>query len=198
MKFLMGGIAVLALQWALVSRASIGPAAADLPLAFVLVACMRGFPAALPFGVWGLGLAVDVLGTYPAGFHALAFLLAGLAARAAGAAADPGSAWVRLGALLGGSLALKTAQALALAADGAALPLGAWIRYVAFSSALTAVAGFALFLALDLCFGTLGRKGGARKSESGMRNAEARIATGCREGLNVSETQHIPFGRLTS
>jgi hypothetical protein len=172
MKFLLGSIAVLALQWALVSRASIGPAAADLPLAFVLYAGLRGLPAAFPFGAWSLGLAVDILGTYPAGLHALAFLLAGLAARAAGATADPGSVPVRLGALLCGSLALKTTQALALAADGAALPLGSWIRYVAFSTALTAVAGLALFLVLDLGFGTPGRKGGAMKAEGGTRDAE--------------------------
>ncbi|MCU0723334.1 MAG: hypothetical protein MUC63_06935 [Planctomycetes bacterium] len=164
MKFLLGCVAVLALQWALVSRATIGLAAADLPLAFLLYAALRGLPGTLPFGAWALGLAVDLLGTYPAGLHALAFLLIGTAAKAAAGAAAPRSLPLGLAALACGSVFLKTAQAFALAADGAVLPAGMWFRTVSVSSVLTAVVGTALFLGLDLLSGPA--RGGAPSGES--------------------------------
>jgi hypothetical protein len=96
MGLAVASLLVLAAQWALVSRASIGCATPDLPLAFVIYLGFR-IGEDLPLArLWALGIAIDLLGPYPTGLHSLAFLGLGLVARSVAGRVDPRSMPLRI------------------------------------------------------------------------------------------------------
>jgi rod shape-determining protein MreD len=161
MKRAAVGMAVLALQWAVVSRASVGCATPDLPLAFALYLGLYAhagegsrrregdFPV---WTLWGLGLAIDLLGSYPTGLHSLAFLGLGWVSARISTRFQPDASWVRLIILVAGAVALRVVQLGALAAEGAVPPASKAMHFVGTSAGLTAIVGFLAFLAFDRVF----------------------------------------------
>lgn len=144
---------VLAAQWAFFSRAAVGCAAPDLPVAFALYLGLRA-QGRLPLtGLWALGLAVDLLGPYPTGLHALTFLALGFAGATAGKRFDPASLPVRAALLAGGTAALRAVQLLALAFEGAAPALPRACHFVWTSALMNVVAGVCVFALFDFIAG---------------------------------------------
>jgi hypothetical protein len=162
MRFAAACLGILALQWALVSRAGFGCATPDLPLAFALYIGLnpggakvaKGFrktgDEALPvFGLWALGLCIDLLGPYPTGFHAAAFLGLAWGARLVAGRFDPASPRVRGLVLAGGSLLLRGGQLAVLAAEGAMPAIPKACHFLGTSAVLTTVVGFLGFQLFD-------------------------------------------------
>ncbi|MHC4598337.1 MAG: rod shape-determining protein MreD [Planctomycetota bacterium] len=152
MRFVAASLAVLSIQWALVSRASLGCATPDLPLAFVLYLGLRG-QKPFPFlGLWAFGLVIDLLGPYPTGLHSLAFPALGWAAAKVANRVDPSSPAVRLATLTLGVAGLRAMQLVALGAEGARPSPIQWLHFVGTSAVLTALVGFLAFQVFDRAF----------------------------------------------
>lgn len=148
-RVLLGALAVLGLHWALVSRASIGAASPDLPLAFAVYLGLTATKRAPVFFLWGFGLAIDLAGPYPTGLHALAFPALGWMAHRAGQGLEPGSPWVRCSMLWASGLILRALQWGSLSADGI-LPAPGWtLLFVGLSAVLTTAVGMAAFWCFD-------------------------------------------------
>jgi rod shape-determining protein MreD len=149
MRFFLAAAVVLTVQWAVVSRASIGCATPDLPLALALYIGLhaeRRFPL---LGLWVFGLAIDLLGPYPTGMHSLAFLALAQAARGLAGRFDPASVWVRLTVLGFGTLSLRAAQLGVLSWEAGFPPASRASHFVLTSAALTAAVGFLAFQFFD-------------------------------------------------
>ena len=152
MRFVATSLVVLSIQWALVSRASLGCATPDLPLAFVLYLGLRGRKAFPLFGLWVFGLVIDLLGPYPTGLHSLAFPALGWTAANVANRVDPAAPPVRLATLTFGAAGLRAVQLVALGAEGALPSPFRSLHFVGTSAVLTAVVGFLAFHVFDRAF----------------------------------------------
>jgi len=149
MRFLVAAAVVLTVQWAVVSRASIGCATPDLPLVLVLYTGLNAGSRFPLFGLWAFGFLIDLLGPYPTGIHSLAFLCLAKQAERLSGRFDPASSCVRLLVLVFGTLFLRTAQLGALSWEAGFPPALQASHFVLTSAAMTAVVGFMAFQVFD-------------------------------------------------
>lgn len=134
---------VLALQWALVSRAGLCGGSGDLPLAAAVIAAMVGSGGRFLERAWALGLAVDLLSPCPTGLNSLCFLFCGHMGRWAGGRFDPNSMWVRAVVLAGAAVFTESARAASNAAQGAGTTFSHFAISTALGAALTVTVGLA-------------------------------------------------------
>ncbi|MHC4777156.1 MAG: hypothetical protein ACYTFG_01125 [Planctomycetota bacterium] len=149
MGFALASLVVLAAQWALVSRASVGCATPDLPLAFAVYLGLHTRKELPVVKLWALGLAIDLLGPYPTGLHSLAFVGVGWAAWRFGDRVDGGFVSVRIALLASSAVILRVVQLAALALEGALPSPSKAMHFVGTSALLTVVVGYLAFLLFD-------------------------------------------------